>query len=107
MRAVPERPVAPATTSYELQLRVASTHYNPVNGILPGTVMLLTRGKAKTRGPILTQGREREGIKTLQPLAQSQLLKLVNFDRRVCKSPSPCKPLELARSPDWLSLNRI
>lgn len=75
-------PAAPATTSYELQLRVASTHYYPVSGILPGTVMLLTRRKAKSRGPILTQGREREGIKTLKPLAQSQLVKLVNFDTR-------------------------
>jgi len=79
---VPERPAAPATTSCELQLRAASTHYNCVSGILPGTVMLLTRGKAKTRGPILTQGRERKGIKTLKPLAQSQLGKLVHFDTR-------------------------
>ena len=49
-----ERPAAPAKTCCEPQLRVASTHYNRVSGILPGTVMLLTRGKAKTRGPILT-----------------------------------------------------
>ena len=56
VREETEGPVKPATTTWELQLRAASNHHNPMCGILPGNVTLLTSGKAKTRSLYLPKG---------------------------------------------------